>query len=129
MNIRVVVQWTDAARRALSALPPKIRKGLVAKVGALQSADPRKAYKALLGPLAGHYTIPYSRHRLVYRVDECALPDGTVQLLVRVTVVYVGMRKELDKRDIYQLAMKLVNFGLAGGDRPKDLSDRPKDGT
>jgi len=114
MEYKVIVQWTETAKTRLAELPKKVRQGLIEKVERLRNEDPRKTYKQLAGPLQGHFSIPYSRYRLLYRVTDDPIADGSVLLYVRVTVVYAGIRKERDRNDVYRLARKLVELGLVG---------------
>jgi len=59
---------------------------------------------ALVGPLRGLRRIPAAgRYRIVYRV---------VREKVEVLILAVGLRKQDDKKDIYELAQKLVRMGL-----------------
>lgn len=113
MQRRVELKWTSTARAQLAALPPKVRKGLIAKADELiDCEDPRSAHKALVGPLAQFYRITYARYRAVYSVDEEVLANGDLCVRIRITFVAAGMRKEQDKKDIYKIAEKMVNLGL-----------------
>ncbi len=108
---RVTIQWTETAKRCLEKLPPKVRRGLLEKAdGFLKCDDPKEASKALVGPLSGYYRIVYSRYRAIYSVDEERLADGDVLVHVKVRFVAAGIRKEGDKKDIYQLAMRLIQM-------------------
>lgn len=123
---RVRVLWTRPAAEALRKIPKRFRKTILEKTRALggEGVDPRRAHKPLTGPLANHYSIKVSRYRAVYTVREQTLASGDVIVEVTVVVVAVGMRKEGDKQDIYNLARKLIRLGgLAGtseGDAPAD---------
>lgn len=118
MKRRIAVQWTLPAKEELATLPPKVRRAILDKTRALATCDPRKAYKPLHGPLRGYYRIPVSRYRVIYTVNEDRLANGDLQLLVRVVVVAVGIRKAGDKHDVYKLAEKLIRFA-----RRAELSD------
>jgi mRNA interferase RelE/StbE len=68
------------------------------------SVDPEAQGIALVGPLRGLRRIPAAgRYRIVYRV---------VREKVEVLILAVGLRKQDDKKDIYELAQKLVRMGL-----------------
>lgn len=113
MQRRVIVQWTDTAKKQLAALPRKVRRGLLDKAGALRECgDPRETHKPLVGPLQGYYRITYARYRAVYSACEEQITSGDVLVYVRVIFVAVGKRKERDAKDIYRIAEKMVNLGL-----------------
>ena len=113
MKRRVVIQWTETAKEGLRGLPPKARRGIIAKADELAECDdPVKAHKPLKGPLQGYYRLTYSRYRAIYRVDEDELVNDDVLVFVKVLFVVVGKRKEHDKRDVYKVAKKLVDMGL-----------------
>lgn len=110
---RVVVRWTETAKGCLTRLPRKVRAGLLAKGDELAACDdPASAYKPLTGPLRGYHRISYGRYRAIFTVEERKLAGGEVSVLVTVTFVAAGVRKEGDKRDIYNLAVKLMNLGV-----------------
>lgn len=68
------------------------------------SVDPEAQGIALVGPLRRLRRIPAAgRYRIVYRV---------VKEKVEVLILAVGLRKQDDKKDIYELAQKLVRMGL-----------------
>jgi mRNA interferase RelE/StbE len=114
MAIEVRVQWTATAVESLKALPVKVRKGIVAKVGELGTGggDPREAHKPLFGPLQGIYSIKFSRYRILYSVKEERRAGGEVCVFVYVRVLLAGIRKERDRKDIYAVAQKLVRMGV-----------------
>jgi len=93
MKRRITVQWTRPAKERLATLPPKIRRAILEKTSALAKGDPRKAHKALTGPLRGYYSMKVSRYRAIYTVHEETLANGDTLLLVQVVVVAVGLRK------------------------------------
>ncbi len=113
MERRVTIQWTDTAKKQLSALPLKVRRGLLEKAGRLRDcSDPKSANKPLVGPLEGFYRITYARYRAIYCVDEEKLASGDVYVRVKIYFVAAGKRKERDRKDIYKIAEKMLNFGL-----------------
>ena len=113
MEQRIILQWTTTAKDQLARLSPKVRKGLLAKANLLrESDDPKAPHKALTGPLQGYYRITYSRYRAIYSVREECLPDDTTLVYVKVLFVAVGIRKERDKKDVYDVAKRLIQFGL-----------------
>lgn len=120
MEQRVVLQWTDTAKKQLAELPPKVRRGLLDKVSRLRESDPRSVGKALTGPLQGHYRITYARYRAIYTLEEETLADGQVLTYLRVLVIAVGMRKQHDKKDVYDVAKRLIQLGLVDEDIDED---------
>ena len=97
----------------MADLPPKVRRGLLEKADELaQSDDPASAHKRLTGPLQGYNRITYSRYRAIYSVHEERLKSGEMQLLIRIRFVAAGKRKEGDREDIYNFAMKLLRLGI-----------------
>jgi mRNA interferase RelE/StbE len=119
-SVRVEIQWTATAVECLRKLPLKVRKGLLDKADELKKSDPREASKPLVGPLANHYRIVYSRYRAVYRVDEER--DKAGKTVLRLTVIFVaaGIRKEQSREDVYRLAEKIVRLGVIDVDRGGD---------
>ena len=113
MTKRVTVQWTTTAKDLLKKLPKKVRAGLLAKADELlECADPRRAHKPLVGPLQGFYRITCGRYRAIYTVKEEKIVKGDVLVHIIICFVAAGIRKEHDKKDVYQLAEKLVRLGL-----------------
>jgi mRNA interferase RelE/StbE len=79
------------------------RAAILSKAKGL-SVDPEAQGIALFGPLRGLRRIPAAgRYRIVYRV---------IREKVEVLSLAVGLRKQDDKKDIYELAQKLVRMGL-----------------
>lgn len=125
---RVVIQWTNCAKRCLAQLPYKARKGLLDKADRLaECEDPRKAFKALQGPLKGYYRLTYSRYRAVYSVEDEKLADGTVLMYIRVRFVVAGIRKEGDKKDVYRFALRMLNLGALDDSSEDDESEESLD--
>lgn len=54
----------------------------------------------------------HGRYRVLFHVEEEQLASGDVSVRVRMLVVLVGIRREKDKKDVYQLAQKLVELGI-----------------
>jgi len=124
--LRVILQWTTTAREQLRELPPKVRRGFLGKAGALAACDPRTVHKPLTGPLSGCRRITYGRYRLIYKVLEDVLADGSRLLHVRVVFIAAGIRKERDKKDVYDIAKRLIKFGLDEID-DVEIQDLPED--
>ena len=82
----------------------RVREQIVGRAEKL-AAEPEKQSKALLGELVGVRSLRASgqRYRILYRVER-----GRVLVLV----IAVGIRKEGDRRDVYELARKLLRARL-----------------
>lgn len=96
---------TPEARAALEALTDRrIREQIRKRIDAL-AHDPEQQGKPLGGDLVGYRSVRAvgERYRIIYRVDRSR---------VLVIVITLGLRKEGDRRDIYQLAQKLVRLRL-----------------
>jgi mRNA interferase RelE/StbE len=80
----------------------RVREQIVGRAEKLAD-EPETQGKALLGELAGLRSLRASgqRYRILYRVERG-----------RVLVLAVGIRKEGDRRDIYELARKLFRARL-----------------
>jgi mRNA interferase RelE/StbE len=68
------------------------------------SDEPDKQGKKLVKDLSGFRSVHAAgRFRIIYKIDK------------KTVIIYVlaaGIRKEGDKKDIYQIAKKLLNAGL-----------------
>lgn len=103
MTYRLVI--TPTGLKLLEAISDRrIREQICARIDGL-AHDPEQQGKPLRGELARFRSVYVAsqRYRILYRVDRD-------QLLVM--VVAVGIRKEGDRRDMYQLAQKLVRLRL-----------------
>ncbi len=108
---RTHIQWTDTAREALRGLPKDAARGLVAKADKLlEVEDPREAAKALVGPLQGYFRIRHGRYRAVFSVTERTLKNGDVAIEVTVTFVTAGKRQSRSRKDVYQVATRLIQY-------------------
>jgi mRNA-degrading endonuclease RelE of RelBE toxin-antitoxin system len=110
---RRTIQWTDTAKECLAKLPQKVRRGLLDKADILlECTDPKTAFKPLEGALEGYYRITYARYRAIYSVEEESLVSGDVLVHIVIRFVAAGIRKEGDKKDIYNFAMKLIKLKI-----------------
>lgn len=82
----------------------RVREQIVGRAEKLAD-DPEKQGKPLLGELTGLRSLRASgqRYRIIYRVDR-----GRVLVLI----VAVGIRKQGSRRDVYELAQKLLRARL-----------------
>ena len=103
MTWRIVV--ADAAKKALSAIQDKRELGLILRRIGKLAEDPDKQGKPLGGDLAGFRAVRAvaQRYRIIYELQDDQ---------VLVTIIFLGRRKQGDKRDIYELARKLLKSGL-----------------
>ncbi len=102
---RWIVSLTRDAEIQLSTIrDQRIRNGLIARLRQLEN-EPESQGKPLTDELVGYRSVRAvgQRYRIIYKVKAER---------VIVTVVALGMRKEGDKKDIYQLAKKLMRLGL-----------------
>ena len=100
-----LLKWTKTALEMVEAIADRrIRSQVVARVEEL-IREPELAGKPLVGELAGYRAIRAAgqRYRIIYRVER---------RLVTILVVAVGRRKEGDRKDIYELARRLLRQRL-----------------
>lgn len=82
----------------------RVQEGLKTSLRRLEY-EPEKQGKALADELAGYRSLRAvgQRYRIIYKVNEN---------MVSVYVVALGIRKQGDKKDVYELAKKLARLGL-----------------
>ena len=95
---------TETASNALRKIEKRAQKQIINKLRDLEES-PLQRGAPLLGELQGYRDIRAAgqRYRIIYTVEEEQ---------VVVLVVYVGMRKEGDKSDVYAIAKRLLRAGL-----------------
>jgi mRNA interferase RelE/StbE len=99
------IQLTQTASDALAVITDtRTQQSIARRINKL-AEDPELQGKALLGPLTGYRSVRAAgqRYRIIYKLDGA-------QIIVY--VVYLGIRREGDKHDVYALAQKLVKLGL-----------------
>ena len=104
MKYRITISPT--ALKMLQQIKDKrVREKLVERIDSL-TEEPEKQGKPMVADLAGYRSIRAigQRYRIIYKVEEER---------IIVFILVVGIRKEGDKGDIYNLARKLVRLGLA----------------
>lgn len=99
------IRITPLARRMLLDISDKREREIIRKRISQLSESPEMQGKALRDELAGFRSLRAAgqRFRIIYRIEE--------QTVV-VVVVALGRRKAGDKRDIYQVARKLIRAKL-----------------
>lgn len=103
--MRWKVRLTVPAAKQLAAIrDTRIRESISRRINALEM-NPEKQGKLLADELIGYRSIRAvgQRYRILYRIEENQ---------VLVVVVTIGIRKEGDKRDVYELAKKLARLGM-----------------
>ena len=87
----------------------KIQRTILERIQKL-SDEPDKQGKKLVKDLSGFRSVHAAgRYRIIYKIDK-----QTVIIYVLAT----GIRKEGDKKDIHEIARKLLNAGLLDLDVP-----------
>lgn len=103
MTFSIVITPT-AQKMFLSLTDKRIRAALSKRINLLAN-EPEKLGQELHGELAGLRSLRAvgQRYRVIYRIEE----DQVVVLILA-----VGIRKEGDKKDIYNLTKKLLRLRL-----------------
>jgi len=102
---RWMVSLSDIAKSQLAAIKDKrLQETLKSSLRRLEY-EPDKQGKALREELAGYRSIRAAgqRYRILYRLEA-------EQIIV--VVVVVGIRRESDKKDVYEIAKKFKRAGL-----------------
>ena len=105
MTAPYTITWTATALGMVKAITDRrVRAQIFDRAGELAAA-PEQLGKPLTGELAGYRTVRAvgQRYRILYQVERRQ---------VTVLVVAVGRRKEGDKRDVYELARRLLRQRL-----------------
>ena len=102
---RWAVRLTRRAEMQLAVIKDRrVQDGLRAGLRRLEY-EPALHRKPMTDELAGYRSLRAvgQRYRIIYRVEDQQ---------VTVIVVTLGIRKEGDKKDVYELAKKLIRLGL-----------------
>jgi len=101
------IEITHSALEMLVGIADTRIRGLVAEKIDQLAIEPDLIGKPLSHELAGYWSARAAgqRYRIVYTLDK-----GNA----KVTIIAIGIRKEGGKKDIYQLAKKLLRSGLLG---------------
>jgi mRNA interferase RelE/StbE len=100
-----IVRLTVPAKKQLAAIGDKrIRESISRRINGLEN-EPEKQGKLLTDELAGSRSIRAvgQRYRIIYKIEAER---------VIVLVVTIGIRREKDKKDAYELAKRLARLGL-----------------
>ncbi|MBN2324869.1 MAG: type II toxin-antitoxin system mRNA interferase toxin, RelE/StbE family [Spirochaetes bacterium] len=100
--MRYSVELTSKAKEMLDTIQINLRKKLVTQIRTLEN-EPEKKGKPLCGELSGFYSLHFSRYRVIYTIDH-----GRVIVIV----VAIGIRRDNERYDIYELAKKIIRSGL-----------------
>ncbi len=92
------LEVTDRARDAVNAIPAKQRAMILDAIRIIQEVPHREGTR-LTDELAGYRRIKKGRYRVFYQVDEARR---------LVSILFVGFRKEGDRRDAYREFQKLI---------------------
>ena len=105
------IHITDTCLSLVEKIPDKrIQRTILNRIDGL-SDEPDKQGKKLVEKLSGFRSVHAAgRYRFIYKIDKQT---------VIVYVLAAGIRKEGDKKDIYEIAKKLLNAGLMNLDSDK----------
>jgi mRNA interferase RelE/StbE len=100
------VEITETCLSLIAKIPDKkIKISILDKIEALEKA-PQKQGKALVKNLTGLRSIHAAgRYRIIYKLDN----NSNI-----VWVLAAEIRKQGDRKDIYEIAKKLIKSGLLG---------------
>ncbi len=103
INWKIVI--TPTALKMIKGISDARIRGKIADVIDRLAEEPDKQGKALVGELSGFRSIRAvgQRYRIIYK---------TIKKQVVVIIVAAGIRKDSHKKDIYQLAKKLIKMRL-----------------
>ena len=99
------ISVTQTAQDMLADISDRrIQEKIVARIDGLKN-EPEKQGKPLIGELIGLRSLRAAgqRYRIIYKIEK-----GEIIVLV----VAIGIRKEGSKKDIYELAQRLLRLGL-----------------
>lgn len=100
------IKLTKIAADNLSRIESRIQNQIIKKIELLKE-EPLLTGKPLKGPLKEFRSVRVAgqRYRIIYKVLETE---------IIVIVVAIGIRKDGDKKDIYELMKKYLKTGLIG---------------
>ena len=109
------------ARKHLAEIRDRRVRAKIEEAVLSLSDNPHLRGKPLLGEMLGYRSIRAAgqRYRIIYRIDRS---------VVTVVIVTVGRRKASDRKDVYELARRLIRLGLADPRatyRPRQTRSKP----
>jgi len=109
--LKYQIHITDTCLALVEKIPDKrIQRTILNRIDGL-SDEPDKQGKKLVEKLSGFRSVHAAeRYRIIYKIDKQT---------VIIYVLAAGIRKEGDKKDIYEIAKKLLNAGLMDLDLDK----------
>ena len=98
------IKLTKLAVKNLKAIDTKTLKQILNKIESLKE-EPNLLGKPLRGPLSEYRSIRAAgqRYRIIYKI---------IDKEVIIIIIAVGIRKDGDKKDIYELMKKYIKTGL-----------------
>ena len=98
------IKLTKIAAEYIKKLDSKAQKQIIEKIELLKN-NPKQVGKQLKGNLKEYRSIRSvgQRYRIIYQINEKE---------IIVIIVAVGIRRDGDKKDIYELMKKYVKIGL-----------------
>ncbi len=102
------IKLTKIAAEQLNKIEPRIQNQIIKKIESLKE-EPLLTGKLLKGPLKEFRSVRAAgqRYRIIYQVQNSE---------ILVIIVAIGIRKDGDKKDIYELMKKYIKTGLIGSD-------------
>lgn len=109
------------AREQLDAIRDRRERELVVRRIRALEENPRQQGKPLTDELSGFYSVRAVRQR--YRIIYQILVDRVI-----IAVVTLGIRREGDRKDMYNLARRLFHLGLLTSPDEEDDERKGEDG-
>ena len=107
----VEVAWTKSAADSLREIGSRtVQQKIRDKIEYIAaSGEPELLGKPLVDELQGLYRISFGRYRIIYRVVRDPRNPALLRIVVR--VILTGIRKQGDKRDVYERLRRLIRRG------------------
>lgn len=105
------LEWTRVGGESLREIGSRtIQQKIRDKVLELAaSGEPELLGKPLLDEFQGLYRISFGRYRIIYRVIRDSRNSSVTRIVIR--VLLTGIRKQGDKRDVYERVRRLLRRG------------------
>jgi mRNA interferase RelE/StbE len=104
-TVKYKIEITPSAKESIKSIKDtREKKSLADKIESL-AYEPEKKGKPLIKELKGYYSVRAcgQRYRIIFSIEN---------EIITVFIIAIGIRKEGDKNDIYNLAKKLIKLGL-----------------